>query len=404
VATKVRAKGERDLSSSLLDAVGLEAEFSLFIDDRPQKPEAVFGSPRSFIRGPLLHRLGTSFQLATGAAIYFDTGVIELATPPIEIDQGCMARAVRLLWESIRFIREELDAWEQRTGRAARLAGFSAHYNVSVDWASHDARRLDSLAKLLTYVLPPPMMLLATNRLSNGIGVRPRPSRIEVTVDFTPSIPMMIAAGSLLTGIVREVATWDSFDVRSLDKRGIPRIRGFKPMPHTSRKGWLARFDCFPLNPMANDPDESLWQLAGRRGRGRSDRVSLRAAAMETFDRFRRTIADVADPSSLQHIDAVLSGREPSYLDLDERPAEYEDVGGGRCTWPGAYSQRFLDRSRFERIVLHTMARDKLRIAGELYTPTGMQGWSHIAFSRDSDGRRMSMSLVDLVDYLSDWR
>ena len=127
-------KKREDSSSQLrLAAVGLEAELSLYIDDVPQRPEAVFGSPRAFIRGDLLHRVGTSYQLPTGAAVYFDTGVIEIATPLIELERGCIARAGRSLWESICFVRSELDAWEQRSGRRARLVGFSTHYNVSID-------------------------------------------------------------------------------------------------------------------------------------------------------------------------------------------------------------------------------------------------------------------------------
>ena len=65
-----------------------------------------------------MHRVGTSYHLPTGAAVYFDTGVIEVATPPIELERGCVARAVRSLWPSICFIRGELDAWEARTGRS----------------------------------------------------------------------------------------------------------------------------------------------------------------------------------------------------------------------------------------------------------------------------------------------
>ena len=84
-----------------LAAVGLEAELSLYIDDVLAKPESVFGNPRAFIRGELLHRVGTSYQLPTGAAVYFDTGVIEIATPLIELERGCIARAGRSLWESI---------------------------------------------------------------------------------------------------------------------------------------------------------------------------------------------------------------------------------------------------------------------------------------------------------------
>lgn len=52
-----------------LAAVGLEAELSLYIDDVPEKPQAVFAFPRAFIRGDLLHRVGTSYQLPTGAAL-----------------------------------------------------------------------------------------------------------------------------------------------------------------------------------------------------------------------------------------------------------------------------------------------------------------------------------------------
>ena len=64
-----------------------------------------------------MHRTGRSYHLPTGGAVYFDTGVIEIATPMIELEPGCAARAGRSLWESIRFLREELDAWEQREGQ-----------------------------------------------------------------------------------------------------------------------------------------------------------------------------------------------------------------------------------------------------------------------------------------------
>ena len=369
-----------------LAAVGLEAELSLVVDDVPAKPERVFGSPRAFIRGQLLHRVGTSFQLPTGAAVYFDTGVIEVATPIIELERGCLARAGRSLWESICFIRGELDAWEERTGRTARLVGFSTHYNVSIETGSPNAsaRRLDALAKLLTYVLPAPVMLLATNRRSTGVGVRPRGDRIEVTADFTPDPTLMVAAGSLITGVIREMAGWPSFALGELRRRGLPHIRGFRPMPHTSRKGWLARFDCYPANPFAGDPNE------------------LRVIAMQIFNRFRRPIARVADPFSLRLMQAVLTGRSPSFLDYEERPAEYEDVGH-LCMWGPYYSDVLQERSRLERIVMHALSGDKLRIDGSDYTPTGMKGWSRIIFRRDMDGKTRVLPLEDLLPHLSSW-
>ena len=106
-----------------LAAIGLEAEFAVVVDGHPAKPEAVFGSPTRIVRAPMMHRTGRSYHLPTGGAVYFDTGVIEIATPVIEIRRGCAARAGRSLWESIRFLRSELDAWEEREGRTVHLVG-----------------------------------------------------------------------------------------------------------------------------------------------------------------------------------------------------------------------------------------------------------------------------------------
>src|SRR5471030_2207146 len=136
------AKSERRIQRELrsehsahagLPAIGLEAEFTVVVDGTAQKPEDVFGSPRKVIRDPLVHRTGRSYHLPTGAAVYFDTGVMEVATPMIEIARGCGARGTRSLWESLGFLRQELDAWEDETEREVRLVGFSAHYNVSFD-------------------------------------------------------------------------------------------------------------------------------------------------------------------------------------------------------------------------------------------------------------------------------
>lgn len=383
-----------------LAAVGLEAELSLFVNDAAAKPELVFGTPRAFIRGDLLHRVGTSYQLPTGAAVYFDTGVIEIATPLIELERGCFTRAGRSLWESIGFVRAELDEWETRNAKSVRLAGFSTHYNVSIDSfparaARSQKRRLDALARVLVEILPAPIMVLATNKESTGVGVRPRGDRIEVTADFTPDATLMVAAGALVAGIVRDVAAWPSLALGAISSRHLPRIGGFHPMPHTSRHGWLARRDCYPQSPFAAEPNAPIWRVNGQP-------ASLREIAVTTFRHFQRSIARVADPFSLRLIDAVLNGREPSLLDLNERPAAYNDVGH-LCTWRRYYSDVFVDRSRFERIVMHALSGDKLRIDGTGYTPTGMQGWARIVFRRDEDGTKVTMPLEDLLQHLDGW-
>src|SRR3954469_18401801 len=131
-----------------LAAVGLEAEFAIVLDGKPAKPEKVFGSPTRIVRTPMMHRTGRSYHLPTGGAVYFDTGVIELATPVIEIERGCAARAGRSLWESIRFLREELDAWEEREGHEVQLAGFSTHYNVSFELPREERGSTRTVGKL----------------------------------------------------------------------------------------------------------------------------------------------------------------------------------------------------------------------------------------------------------------
>src|SRR5688500_11798142 len=316
MSTNGKKTGDLERSSApaqrlQLAAIGMEAEFSLIVDGVAVKPEEVFGDPRAFIRGHLMHRVGTSYHLPTGAAVYFDTGVIELATPVIEIERGCAARAGRNLWESIRFVRHELDGWEKRTGRHARLVGFSAHYNISFELprARQGRRRtVNKLAILLSHILPVPVMLLATNRRSTGVGVRPRGDRIEVTVDFTPSAELMIATATLITGIVRQVMTWRSFELTELAPHGIPVIAGYEPMPHTSRKGWLARFDCYPTNPFEADVDAQPWQTTG------GEELTLRAIASRITRAFWRSIRRLSDPFTFRLIASIMRGRSPSLL------------------------------------------------------------------------------------------
>jgi hypothetical protein len=381
-----------------LAAMGLEAECSLMLDDEPTRPEALFGSPRDFIRGELMHRQGTSYHLPTGGAVYFDTGVIEVATPVVEIERGCAARAGRSLWEALQFIRGELDAWDASHGHRTRLVGFSAHYNVSFELPPGEpakGRSIEKLALLLTYILPAPVMLLATNRRSTGVGVRPRGDRIEITSDFTPSPSLMIATAALIVGVVREVMTWPSYELDELSRHGIPVIRGFRPMPHTSRKGWLARFSCYPENPFTCDIDADLWPTE------RDGALSLRAIAARTVSHFLRPIRRMSDPFTFRLIGSVIAGRSPSLLDLDDRPEEYEDVGK-LCAWDAVFPPAQLARSSYERVVLRAVSGQQLRRNGQRLRPVGMSGWSAVVFRREDD-RREVIAIDDLVRHLDDW-
>ncbi|HEV8242112.1 MAG TPA: hypothetical protein VGS57_22290 [Thermoanaerobaculia bacterium] len=397
-----------------LAAVGLEAEFELWLDGQRERPEDVFSSPRDIIRGELMHRRGTSYHLPTGGAVYFDTGVIEVATPVIELERGCAARAGRSLWEGILFLRRELDAWQAKAKRDARLVGFSTHYNVSFHapaveageaTVSAERRTVQQLALLLTYLLPAPVMLLATNRESTGVGVRPRGERIEVTADFTPSSSLMIAAATVVVGIAREVMRWPSYELEELEARGFPVVRGFKPRRHTSRKGWLARFDCYPKNPFTCGPDEEVWEVEESfwRRRGEAPRpLSLRRIAEEVVLRFRLGIRRVSDPFTLRLIDSILSGHAPALLDLPLRPPAYEDAGRPGA-WDNLFTERQLARSRYERVLIRAISGRKLWVDGSAYTPVAMRGWSQVVFRREPDGGRQVMSIDQLLAHLEDW-
>ena len=383
-----------------LAAIGMESEFEVCLDGAKVRPEDLFGDPQSFIRPRLMHRTGTSYHLPTGGAIYFDTGVIEIATPVIEIDKGCAARAGRSLWEGIGFMRSELDAWEKRTGHDLRLVGFSTHYNVSFE-PTGDARRrqrtVEKLALLLSFILPIPVMLLATNRRSTGVGVRPRNNRIEVTADFTPSPSLMIATGTLITGIAREVMSWPSYELDMLERERIPVIKGYHPVPHSSRQGWTSRVDTYDTNPFTADIDQPMWELTDGRV------MSLRGIAGRITRHFWPHIKRISDPFTSRLIGSVMRGRAPSLLDLDDRPAAYDDVGRG-CSWDNLFPERELRRSWYERVLIRAISGQRLRLYGQWYTPVGMRGWSQVVFRRESDNTRHMISIDFLVRHLEDWK
>lgn len=394
----------RPADAPALAAIGLEAELGLVVDGAPIKVEDIFRDPRDFIGETLIHRVGTSYHLPTGGAVYFDTGVIEVATPLIEIDRGCGTRAGRSLWESILVVREGLSRWEQRTGRRAALTGFSTHYNVSFEHPDdRPGQKLDDLALLLVYILAPPVMVLATNRSSTGVGVRPRRTRIEVTADFTPSAPLMVATATLVTGIVRAVMEWPTYGLDMLAAYRIPTIAGFQPIPHTTRHGWLGRAECYPQNPFTTGIDDPMWTAhhAPRDGPDEAARVSLREIAHRIFHRFRWPIARVSDPLTLRVIGAVLSGRAPSLLDLPERPPGYDDVGR-LCGWGTTFGPS-VARSRYERVLIRALSGTPLRIGAHVLTPLGTRGWTRVVFRREHDGARQTMSLDALLPHLEAW-
>lgn len=312
-----------------MPVIGMESEFNVWLDGVEIDPKPYWKSPSAFIDRPLLPREKSSLQLPTGGAVYFDRGVIEVVTPVIELAPHSTARMVRNLWEQIGFVREQLSNWERKTRHTVRLKAYSSHYNVSYEIPrrlQNRNRNIKKLALLLAYVLPVPVMLVASNRRSTGVGVRPRGDRIEVTVDFTPDPGLMIAAATLIVGIVREVMSWPTYDLSLLEQLPIPVVAGVIPGKHTTRKGWLTKDFHYPQSPYTSDINAPIWTTQY------GEKKSLREMGAETAWFFRKSIRRYSDPFSFRLLFAVLSGRAPSLLELVDRPAAYEDVGH-LCRW-----------------------------------------------------------------------
>jgi hypothetical protein len=142
------------------------------------------------------------------------------------------------LWEQIHYVGEELRRWARRHKCQARLQGFSTHYNFSfqTEHASpeRDAKRL---GYLLAHILPAPVILLAANRKSTAVGVRPRGKRIEVTADFTPDAALMLATCAFIAGTAQVVSAWPDYDLAQLEANNIPRFGSFRLRKHSSRQG-----------------------------------------------------------------------------------------------------------------------------------------------------------------------
>src|SRR3954451_25203472 len=440
-----------------MPVIGLESEFRVFVDEREVAPEDLWRTPAGFIERPLLKRTTKSSQLPTGGAVYFDGGVLEVVTPVIEVAPQCTARVVRSLWEQIGFVRDQLDKWEAKNGKRVRLQAFSLHVNISFELAreekSHD-RNVQKLAMLLIHLLPVPIIVAGANRRLTGIGVRPRRERIELTMDFTPDPGLMAATVALIVGIVREVITWPSYRLDVLHEHAIPQLTGVKPGKHPTRNGWVLRDFHFPRNPFTSDIDDEAWKTSDRALK------SLRQIAFETEMSFRDASRRVSDPFSYRLLLSVMRGETPSRLDLDGRPAAYDDVGRStrwgsvlpelenfaalmhdddaatstprrrgadvdeklappwsgekperrgrtrrsterRNAPPSAPSQR-LTRSAYEKVFLKLGEGRQLRIGQDVLTPVKVQGWYHSIF-RDVRGDERLLSIDQLLKYMGSW-
>src|SRR5918911_4040401 len=190
--------------------------------------------------------------------------------------------------------------------------------------------------------------------------------------------------------------TWPTYRLSELRGRDIPVMREFRPVPHSTRKGWTMRYDTFHRNPFQADIDAPVWATTG------GQMLSLREIAGRITRYFWPAIKRVADPFTLRLIGSVMRGRSPSLLELADRPPEYEDVGR-LCSWDELFPAQQLARSRYERVLIRAISGQTLRLGRRRLKPVGMRGWSAVVFRGLDDGQRTIIPIDDLVRHLGNW-
>jgi hypothetical protein len=241
----------------------------------------------------------------------------------------------------------------------------------------------------LAHILPVPVILLATNRQSTAVGVRPRGNRIEVTVDFTPDPVLMLATCVFIAGAMGTVLRWQDFRLSQLTRHGLPRMARFRLRKHSSRRGWRVTSDSLGRNPFTSDINEATWKM--RDGRT----LSLRAIAAETLRPFRRQIRQISDSSTLEHITEVFAGDARSLLDFEKRPDAYDDIGH-TIDW-GRRRMRRWPRSKYEKVIHRVIAGQPISIGQKRYQVDRMNGWYEIQFRELGTKRRRKFNLDELV-------
>ncbi|MDO8642004.1 MAG: hypothetical protein Q7R76_00225 [Candidatus Woesearchaeota archaeon] len=149
--------------------VGIENEFQI-MDTSTQSYRQLTSGPDFFWRDllkrykqPHFRKSPTSIRTRVGSGIYIDGEDPEVCTPPVRVEQGFATKAAAALYAGR---KELLDLLSSEP--AARLVGFSTHWNISVP--SIDNGSADSSSHMKSYVVP--YSLFTLNPLSVGTNLR----------------------------------------------------------------------------------------------------------------------------------------------------------------------------------------------------------------------------------------
>ena len=194
----------------------------------------------------------------------------------------------------------------------------------------------------------------------------------------------MTATATLIVGIVRDVMTWPTYELRSSSAEAFRSSR-VRPVPHSSRKGWVASADCYPRNPfMLRRGSRDMWTT--RDGAARCRCARSRGA--------RRDCSGT--PSARWAIRSRSSSSPRSCADVRRRCSSCTTGPRPTRTSAGCARGTTCSRSRSCRAratsacISHAIARRRVRMEGSWHRPVGVRGWTHVVLRRERDGRATS--------------
>jgi hypothetical protein len=136
-----------------------------------------------------------AYRLRSGAAVTCDGAEAEIALEPIATSGDYSHTAAQR-------VDEERSALEARLGSDYQLVGYSTHISLSID---ADLGLVDDIAWLYSRTFAAALLLIIGDHNAYGIGIRPRPGRLELCCEYMVGNALQ-AALNVAVGSVRACA------------------------------------------------------------------------------------------------------------------------------------------------------------------------------------------------------
>ncbi len=277
---------------SVAARIGLEHEYALARDGTPIDVRGLL--PTLAVEGRRIDP-GDRYAIRTptGVALTADGREAEIATPPIVVAPGGMAR-----------LDAVADAGEQLLLGALvpgiTVQAMSTHFNVGL--ATDLARRV---APMFARRFGVPLLLLTERTDADGLLVRPRVGRLELGTDYVTGAARRAAAVLAAGGVA--ACAWAAEGRRSASR--LPPLLDLLLVPARERYGWY-------LDRRAAGTDlygtgrATVLRVAGGGSITAQEQLVAAAACV------RDALAELVSPLDLADLDALVDGLLPLAMEL----------------------------------------------------------------------------------------